>query len=264
MRLTLLLTWAGDISRTLVDARELRNPMMQQLHRFTIAISQVSVNHDGRGGTAPDRLVWDQGSGPSREKLTLGLTLIRFLVLLVSCAGLGSRLMVGASLVLMLLPGRVVFVCCEFSSFLGSLQWPADTGDLWHHGVSYLRVLILFEQWAGHRLLSVKVTRPHVRAHRPIFISSVPVSEGTEIWQGCRFVSSMVRALGKLLGGLGRFLPRFGRWASFQAASFGVGAVFSRFNVQAFGILSSSTPQSSLWVIGGTRLVQQRSFWMRH
>ena len=49
--------------------------------------------------------------------------------------------------------------------------------------------LILYEEWAGHRLLSEKVTRPHVRAHRPISISSVPVSEGIEIRQGCRFIS---------------------------------------------------------------------------
>ena len=35
-----------------------------------------------------------------------------------------------------------------------------------HHGGSYLEGLILYEQWAGHRLLSENVTRPHVRAHR--------------------------------------------------------------------------------------------------
>ena len=29
-------------------------------------------------------------------------------------------------------------------------------------GVSFLELLILVEQWAGHRLLSEKVTRPHV------------------------------------------------------------------------------------------------------
>ena len=34
-------------------------------------------------------------------------------------------------------------------------------------------LLILFDQWAGHRLLSEKVTRPHVRANRPILIPSV-------------------------------------------------------------------------------------------
>ena len=71
----------------------------------------------------------------------------------------------------------------------------------------FLELLILFEQWAGHRLLSEKVTRPHVRAHRPILIPSVPVSEGIEIRHGCQFVSSLVRALSKLPGGHGRFLP---------------------------------------------------------
>ena len=42
------------------------------------------------------------------------LTWLRFLVLLVSSVGLGFRLMVEASLVLMLLSGRAVL--CEFSS----------------------------------------------------------------------------------------------------------------------------------------------------
>ena len=52
-----------------------------------------------------------------------------------------------------------------------------------------------------------KVSRPHVRADRPILIPSVPVSEGIEIRHGCQFISSLVRAFAKLLGGVGRFLP---------------------------------------------------------
>ena len=79
--------------------------------------------------------------------------------------------------------------------------------DLGHFGISFLELLILFEQWAGHRLLCEKVTRPHVRANRPILIPSVPVSEGIEIRHGCQFLSSLVRALAKLPGGLGRFVP---------------------------------------------------------
>ena len=57
----------------------------------------------------------------------------------------------------------------------------------------------------GHWLLSDKVTRPRVRAHRLISISSVPVSEGIEIRQGRQFINSLVKALGKLLDGVGRF-----------------------------------------------------------
>ena len=70
-----------------------------------------------------------------------------------------------------------------------------------------MELLVLFEQGAGHRLLCEKVTRPHIRANRPILIPSVPVSEGIEIRHGCQFLSSLVRALAKLPGGLGRFLP---------------------------------------------------------
>ena len=56
-------------------------------------------------------------------------------------------------------------------------------------------------------MLSEKVTRPHVRAGRPISLPSVPVSEGIEIRHGCQFLSSLLRALCKLPGGLSRFMP---------------------------------------------------------
>ena len=39
-----------------------------------IAIARVSVNHDGKGGTAPDPLVWDQGSKPKVRKLGIRVT----------------------------------------------------------------------------------------------------------------------------------------------------------------------------------------------
>ena len=73
---------------------------------------------------------------------------------------------------------------CKFTSFLGSFHWPTNDGDLIHLDISYLEVLILFEQWAGHCLLTEINARPHVRAHRPISVSSVPVTEGIEIRQG--------------------------------------------------------------------------------
>ena len=69
-----------------------------------------------------------------------------------------------------------------------------------------MELLTLFEQWTGHRMLSEKVTRPHVGANRPILIPSVPVSEGIEIRHGCQFLSSLVRVLSELPGGIGRFL----------------------------------------------------------
>ena len=51
-----------------------------------------------------------------------------------------------------------VGILCKFTAFLCSLHWPVDAIDLVHFGVSFLELLILFEQWAGHRLLSEKVT----------------------------------------------------------------------------------------------------------
>ena len=36
-----------------------------------IAIARVSVNQDGKGGTAPDPLVWNQGSRPEVRKLAI-------------------------------------------------------------------------------------------------------------------------------------------------------------------------------------------------
>ena len=199
-----------DARRRLLGARSHWYPIMVDLHRFMIAIARVSVNHDGRGGTAPDPLVWDQGSKPKVRKLAVRVT--------VDLASLpGPPGFLNCTWV-QIVAGRIsdddiaawpksVGILIKFSSFLSQLHWPSGSVDMGHFGVSFLELLILFEQWAGHRLLCEKVTRPHVRAGRPISVSSVPVSEGIEIRHGCQFISNLVRALGKLSGGLGRFLP---------------------------------------------------------
>ena len=36
-----------------------------------IAVARVTVNHHGRGGTAPDPLVWDQGGPKKARKLDI-------------------------------------------------------------------------------------------------------------------------------------------------------------------------------------------------
>ena len=194
----------------MLQARGYWYPVIADLHRFMIAIARVSVNHDGKGGTAPDPLVWDKGTRPKVRKLE-----IRVNVDLASLPGSPGFL---NSDWVQVHAGHItsadisawpysVGILVRFSSFLSHLHWPSGSVDMGHFGVSVLELLILFEQWAGHRLLSEKVTRPHVRAGRPISVSSVPVSEGIEIRHGCQFISSLVRALGKLPGGLVRFLP---------------------------------------------------------
>ena len=199
-----------DARRRLLQARGYWYPIMVDLHRFMVAIARVSVNHDGRGGTAPDPLVWDRGSKSKVRKLAIRVT--------VDLASLpGPPGFLSCSWV-QVHAGHItedgiaawpysVSILVRFTAFLGTLHWPSGSVDMGHFGVSFLEILILFEQWAGHRLLSEKVTRPHIRAGRPISVSSVPVSEGIEIRHGCQFISSLIRALGKLPGGLGRFLP---------------------------------------------------------
>ena len=175
-----------------------------------IAVSRVTVNHDGRGGTAPDHLVWHQGSKKKQRKVDIGVD-------------------IGVNIDLASLPGPPGFLhgpwvqvhggCisgadiaawpysvtlpCKLVAFLGSLHWPADSGDLGHFVVSYLEVFILFEQWAGHLLLSEKVTRPHERGHRLLFLCQKESKLGRDVASSV----ALVKALGKLPGGLGRFLP---------------------------------------------------------
>ena len=60
-----------DARRRLLQARGYWYPVVADLHRFMIAIARVSVNHDGKGGTAPDPLVWDQGSKHKARKLAI-------------------------------------------------------------------------------------------------------------------------------------------------------------------------------------------------
>ena len=111
-------------------------------------------------------------------------------------------------MLLMLPPGLTVLAfSVNLLPFLGPYIGQLGSEDMGHFGVSFLEIPILFEEWAGHRLLSEKVTRSHVRANRSMLVPSVPVSEGIETRHGCQFVSSLVRALSKLAGGMARFLP---------------------------------------------------------
>ena len=155
-----------------------------------------------------------------------------------------------------------VGILVKITSFLKTLHWPAGSADMGHFGISFSELLILFEQWAGHRLLSEKVTRPHVRAHRPILIPSVPVTEGIEIRHGCQFLSSLLRALSKLSGGLGRFLPcSLGshmsrlRHLGWKQCSHGLSS-------RPLRIMSSSVPSSYLWGFWDILKVQPWSFLM--
>ena len=55
-----------DSWRRLLKVRGHWYPIVLLLHRLMIAVAGVTVNHDGRGGAAPDPLVWDEG-GPKKD-----------------------------------------------------------------------------------------------------------------------------------------------------------------------------------------------------
>ena len=146
--------------RRLLQARSYWYPIMTDLHRFMIAIARVSVNHDGKGGTAPDPLVWDQGSRPKVRKLAIRINID--LASLPGPPGFLNNNWVQVD------AGHItsadisawpysVGILVRFTSFLGTLHWPSGSVNLGHFGISFLELLILFEQWAGHRLLGEKV-----------------------------------------------------------------------------------------------------------
>ena len=86
--------------RVLLNARNHLYPTMLQLHRFMIAISRVAVEHDGKGCSALDPLVWDRGRTMKVRK-----TDIRINVVLASLPGPCGRV----------------------------LEWAFDAGSWWLH-----------------------------------------------------------------------------------------------------------------------------------
>ena len=91
--------------------------------------------------------------------------------------------------------------------FLGSLYLLRGADDLGVGGVSHLELLILYERWAGERLVIESAVPFARRVGRPISVSAVPVGPGIDIGRSCRFLGSLFRFLALLPGGLIRFMP---------------------------------------------------------
>ena len=73
--------------------------------------------------------------------------------------------------------------------------------------VCFVELLILYELWAGQRLILEKAHPRYLRPERPISVSAFPFGPGIDIWRSCRFIGAMMRSLCMLPGGLGRFVP---------------------------------------------------------
>ena len=161
------------------------------LHRFFIAIARAAVNNDGCAGVALHPTVWSSGGPGKKRKVRVSAGW--------PCIEVGED-DVG------FWPYSVGLLV-KFCSILSSLHWPSTVDDLGVGGVSFVELLILYERWAGERLvLEMSIPKPR-RLHRPISVSAVPDGPSIDIWRSCRFLAAMFRALSGLPGGLGRFLP---------------------------------------------------------
>ena len=65
-----------------------------------------------------------------------------------------------------------------------------------------MELLILYEQWAGERLVVESAVPFARRVGRPISVSAVPDGPSIDIWRSCRFLGAMIRALCGLPGGV--------------------------------------------------------------
>ena len=146
------------------------------LHRFFIAISRTVVNHDGLGGTAPNPLVWSAGALNKRRRLVFAVRDRAFFAwaswhLELEWFRVPAAVVCAEDIGLWpCTPGLLV----KWVSFLNSLHWPIGDLDLGIGGVSYLELLILYELWAGERLVLEKAHPRYLRPGRPISVSAVP------------------------------------------------------------------------------------------
>ena len=195
----------------LSDACRRWYPIILDLHRFFMAISRTVVNDDGRGGLAPDPMVWSAGG---RHKRKRPVEAVRDYAMLPG----PQRLWVGGWFQWPVISiteddvSRWPFssgCLVKLAAFLSSLSWPSEVVDLGAGGVSYVELLILYERWAGETLRIEESLPKYRRPGRSISVSAAPLCPDADIWKLCRFFGHMLRALIRLPGGLGRFL--FGR-----------------------------------------------------
>ena len=198
-----------DVRRRFLSACSSWYPVVLDLHRFFIAIARAAVNNDGCAGVALHPTVWSSGGPDKKRKVRVSAWEFAWVP---GPVGLWRHGSVGWPCI-EVGEGDVGFwpysvgLLVKFCSFLSSLHWPSTVDDLGVGGVSFVELLMLYERWAGERLvLEMSIPKPR-RLHRPISVSAVPDGPSIDIWRSCRFLAAMIRALSGLPGGLGRFLP---------------------------------------------------------
>ena len=163
-------------------------PIVRHLHRFFIAIARSVLNNDGTCGTTLHPVVWSNAANPKRRRGPVSLWTSDWYQLLVACIGEGDIALWPFSVCLLL----------KIVHFLGSLHWPRGVDDLGVGGVSYLELLIIYERWAGERLVVESAVPFARRVGRPVSVSAVPVGPGIDIGRSCRFLGNLFRFLALL------------------------------------------------------------------
>ena len=154
-------------------------------------------------------MVWSSGGSLK------GGEFLRLLGILLCCLahrGFGLEIalsgLTSASLLMTLVVGPFsVGALVKLAAFLSSLSWPSEVFDLGTGRISYVKLLILYERWAGERLRVEDSIPKYRRPGRPISVSAAPLCPDADIWKLRRFLGNMMRALRGLPGGLGRFIP---------------------------------------------------------
>ena len=105
-----------------------------------------------------------------------------------------------------------VGILFKWVTFLSPLHWPEAGVDLAVGGVPFVELLILYELWAGGRLVLVKafldIKDQGVHFQCRLFL----FGPGIDIWRSCRFIGALMRShstlclvvlVGLCLAGLG-------------------------------------------------------------
>ena len=211
---------------------------------FFVAIARAVVNHDDGGGTAPNPLVWSAGSLPKKRR---DVDAVRNFAFLPGPVDIWSGDWVSSAVSCITVEDVQVWpysvsLLVKILAFMGTLHWPASSVEFGVGGISFVELLILYEQWAGERLcLEAAIPRAR-RIGRPISVSALPFGPGIDIWRSCRFLGAIFRALRLLPGGLGRFLPG------------GIGANHCRlrhigWSKSCHGLTSRPRETSSVWFL---------------
>ena len=94
-----------------------------------------------------------------------------------------------------------VGILVKWVAFFVSLHWPAARADLGVGSVSFVKLLILYELWAGERLVLEKALPRYRGPGRPISMPAVPFGRGIDMWRSCRFIGALMRSLCTFPGG---------------------------------------------------------------